>query len=146
MSTRVSVPSWELAPPTPYAAIKWGSPLGPRWGGGGIHTRLRGRRWGDPIPMKAQKLWYAMYTIIPLRSPLSMWKDGWTEWRLPVPSSVRLLCSYGHQRCILRLFRYFLQKRPLQWVALIQNQMIRNPNGMSTQREKGGQRNTVEDW
>ncbi len=27
------------------------------------HTRLRGRAWGDPIPMKGQTLWYSMHTI-----------------------------------------------------------------------------------
>ncbi len=27
--------------------------------------------WGDPIPTKVQKLWYSMFTIIPLRLQLS---------------------------------------------------------------------------
>ncbi len=45
-------------PPHPQPSV-----APPLWVQEGRHTRLQGRAWGDPIPMKGQTLWYSKHTI-----------------------------------------------------------------------------------
>ncbi len=58
----VFVPSSELDPSTPFSASYCVSPLVPK-GGGGI-SRIRVRRWGDPIRTTGREAWYSVYSVI----------------------------------------------------------------------------------
>ncbi len=65
---RLSLQSFELAPPAPSPASKCCPPL---WfQGGGTHS-LAGSGRGKPIRTKGQTLWYSRYGKIPLRLFLS---------------------------------------------------------------------------
>ncbi len=55
-STRASVPSSELVPPSPHARVF--PPLDPKGGG---HTRLRVKGWGDPI-WTGRKAWHFVHS------------------------------------------------------------------------------------
>ncbi len=52
----LSIQLSELGPPIPSPAKECCSP--PLWAQGRRHTRLRGRGWGDLIPMMEKTLWY----------------------------------------------------------------------------------------